>query len=97
MNWASKEAQIGNVKVGSKKKITFKAAKDLQIKEVKSGCSCSKPKWNPKEGELSVIYTAKRFPKHLSQLTSQSIQVSIRVYYEDSSMEYLYIKGTKKR
>jgi len=65
MNWETIHKNIGNVIVGKKQKIIFKATDSLpEIRGLNSSCGCSIPKYDPENKILTVTYKPGSIPIH---------------------------------
>jgi hypothetical protein len=96
-NWQTYIKDIGELKVKDKIVVKFQANDSIpEIKQLKSTCGCTQPKFDTKTNILSVTYTTQKFPRHIKGNT-QLIKKPIHVYYKDGTYEVLYLQGTKIR
>lgn len=58
--------EIGEVKVGKTKTITFEYEGELEVTSMVAGCHCTKPVHDPEEKKIIVKFKAPEIPKHLT-------------------------------
>lgn len=95
-NWETTEQEVFVMK-GQKAIVTFKATKELNIKDMKASCGCSKPDYDKKTRELVVSVSTKgSVPKHIKEQGVQVKHLSVKVSYKDAPAEVLKFKVTIK-
>lgn len=94
MNWERNHLSLGEIKEKQKKRISFKALKDLDVHSVVAGCSCISPEYNPEKRELTLTYKAASISYHLAKIGKQTMYKTITVYYKDGTAEKLSFEIT---
>lgn len=90
MSWKNKVQNLGELKVGRKKKIIFKrTSTELNIKSITSSCGCSKPFYDEINKQIIVTYTPKKIPHHLKSQGYYNSVKHITVFYEDGTKDVL--------
>ena len=96
-HWEAREIKLGNVRVGKRKVVVFKALSDLpSIAEISADCGCTTLKWSDKDKALAVTFKAGKFPRHIVGAI-QPFTKRIYVTFEDKSVDILTLTGTKIR
>lgn len=90
--WELNEINVGDVKVGERKKAVFVYNGTKEVVRVIPGCGCTSTVL--KDNELTVVIKIKEFPKHLKHQQSINIKKNMVIYYKGiSKPEVLYIAG----
>jgi len=88
MIWKNKHINIGEVKVGKKKMITFNGLENLpEIRSMTSTCGCSAPKI---EGNnIVVIFVAPSIPLNKITIGYDNIIKQVKIIYRDGTQDTL--------
>jgi hypothetical protein len=94
--WYSTEASFGTILQGGSTTVRFKAKVDIPpILEIKAGCGCTQPQYNPITRILTVKYQAGLIPDQ--HIGNELVSRKLTVHYADGSTEKLVITGVKVR
>ena len=94
MSWKEQSKNIGNIKVGAKVTIKFKAVDIPKIKLLQSSCGCSTPHYNENTKELIVGFNPNPVPKHLKAQGHYKTTKTITVTYVDGTKDVLSFTAT---
>ena len=96
MNFKQNNINLGELKVGVTKSITFHPKEELKdIDNMTSSCGCSIPKI--KNGNIVVSFTPGSIPIHLQYLGQYKTNKTITINYKDGSSETLSFRATIKK
>lgn len=96
MNFKQNNINLGELKVGVTKSITFHPKEELKdIDNMTSSCGCSIPKI--KNGNIVVSFTPGSIPIHLQFSGQYKTNKSITLNYKDGSSEMLGFSATIKK
>lgn len=95
-HWINPTINLGIIKAGSSKKVTFKAFDTIpKITQITPYCGCTTTSYRPDRKELVINYSNAAIPPQV--IGVQAITKRIDITYEDGTMEVLTIKATKIR
>lgn len=95
-HWINPTINLGVIKAGSSKKVTFKALDTIpKITQITPYCGCTTTSYNPDRKELVINYSNAAIPPQV--IGVQAITKRIDITYEDGTIEVLTIKATKIR
>ena len=95
-HWKNPEINLGIIKAGSPKKVTFTALPGMPtIESIKPYCGCTTSSYDKNKGELNITYSNSTIPMQV--MGAQSINKRIDILYEDGLTEILTIKATRIR
>lgn len=89
MNWERQSRYIGDVKVGVKTVIKFKAVNISKIRTLQSSCGCSTPRYDEETKEIIVSFTPNPIPRHLRGQGYYKATKTITVAYVDGTKDVL--------
>ena len=96
MNFKQNNINLGELKVGVTKSITFNPKEELKdIDNMTSSCGCSIPRIE--NGKIVVTYTPGSIPIHLQYLGQYKTNKTITINYKDGSSEMLGFSATIKK
>ena len=96
MNFKQSNINLGDLRVGITKSITFHPKEELKdIDNMTSSCGCSIPKIE--NGKIVVTYTPGSIPIHLQYLGQYKTNKTITINYKDGSSEMLSFTATIKK
>lgn len=94
--WKNQTVELGVIKHGSPKKITFNALSTIpEIERIEPFCGCTSPKYDKDKKVLTVVYSNGSIPSQVQGL--QSIIKKIQIFYKNGKSEILTIKAIKTR
>jgi hypothetical protein len=95
-HWKNPIINLGVIKAGTPKKVTFNALSTLPIIErITPYCGCTTTKYDKQKKELVVTYSNKAIPMQVQG--PQSITKRIDIVYQDGLTDVLTIKAIKIR
>lgn len=96
MNFKQNNINLGDLRVGITKSITFYPKEELKdINTMSSSCGCSIPRIE--NGNIVVTYTPGSIPIHLQYLGQYKTSKTITIKYKDGSSETLSFTATIKK
>jgi hypothetical protein len=95
-HWKNPEINLGVIKAGSPKKVTFIALPNMPaIDKITPYCGCTTSSYDRNKGELNITYSNAAIPMQV--IGAQSINKRIDILYADGLTEVLTIRATKIR
>lgn len=95
-HWKNPDINLGIIKAGSPKKITFIALPGIPaIDKITPYCGCTTSSFDKNKKELIITYSNTAIPFQVQG--PQSINKRIDILYEDGLTEILTIKATRVR
>jgi len=94
MGFILKHKELGTVKVGSKNVVEFlwdqEVPKDFTVKEIRTSCGCTTPRFDKETGTLTATYTAGKIPKHLKEkgMYVTTKRITVDTNYGDSILTF---------
>jgi hypothetical protein len=95
-HWKNPIANLGIIKAGAAKKVTFYALPDMPpVEKITPYCGCTTTNHNKEKGELVITYSNNPIPMQVQG--PQSISKRIDILYTNGLTEVLTIKAVRVR
>lgn len=95
-HWKNPTINLGIIKAGTPKKVTFFALPNMPaIEKITPYCGCTTTNYNKEKGELDITYSNSQIPMQVQG--PQSITKRIDILYQDGLTDVLTIKAIRTR
>ena len=95
-HWKNPINNLGIIKAGTPKKVTFIALPDMPtIESIKPYCGCTTSQYDKEKGLLTITYSNSPIPMQVKGM--QAISKRIDITYQDGLTEVLTIQATRTR
>ena len=95
-HWKNPINNLGIIKAGTPKKVTFIALPDMPtIETIRPYCGCTTSQYDKEKGLLTITYSNSPIPMQVKGM--QAISKRIDITYQDGLTEVLTIQATRTR
>jgi hypothetical protein len=95
-HWKNSTINLGIIKAGTPKKVTFIALPDMPtIESIKPYCGCTTSQYDKEKGLLTITYSNRTIPMQVKGM--QTINKRIDILYVNGLTEVLTIQAIRTR